>query len=261
MKLGVTFTATALVLALTACQTTEDQRQQVAHASGCTTPLPQNLEITQPGADVPADLAGFVGKWGNGKWDGKLCHTLVVLGVNQGGNASAIYSWGTYAGWDVTQGNSRRVGTIENGKLTLERFGNGAEAAYWFEGDALRGSYTNARGDISLVKLTKLDVVAMSEATNADDIIGTFNGTWSNEHGNGGAFSLTVQKAADGNGYFASGRWGETGAMRARLLFDAEENSWRGKGKNADLSFKMANGKLSGTFYNRKHSVSGKFAF
>lgn len=119
------------------------------------TPLPNSLEITPPDSNLPADTARFVGIWSNGKWDDKLCHTLAVLSLDADGSAEAIYSYGTYAGWNIRKAEYfKSQGTIADGKLTLETFRNGAKAVYWFSGDDLKGSYTNSNGGTSWVTLT-----------------------------------------------------------------------------------------------------------
>ena len=146
-----------MLIALGACQTAGGSGQKVASTSACTTPLPENVEIAQPTDTVPPQLAKFAGTWGHGKWDGKLCHTLVVQRVTSAGNVRAIYSWENYSGWNAHEGNSQHVGSIADGKLTLERFDNGADVTYWFEGDTLMGSYVNASGARSIITLSKLE--------------------------------------------------------------------------------------------------------
>src|SRR5262249_6556524 len=67
-----------------------------AQAKDCTreTPLPDDVKITPPGANVPADLAGFAGAW-TGIWDGEICTALVVEELFANGVARVVYSRGT----------------------------------------------------------------------------------------------------------------------------------------------------------------------
>src|SRR5262245_27174873 len=67
-----------------------------AQAKDCTreTPLPDDVKITPPGANVPADLAGFAGAW-TGIWDGDICTAFVVEEVFPNGVARVVYSRGT----------------------------------------------------------------------------------------------------------------------------------------------------------------------
>lgn len=135
---------------LTSCQTT----QTASNPVNCyeETPLPSDLEITIPTEDVPAELARFSGVWGDGAWDGKLCHTLVVQSIDKYGNVITIYSTGDYASMDAEY--NKIPGIIKNGRLVLSTFPNGAETSYWFVGDLLEGSYIRENIN-STVTLTK----------------------------------------------------------------------------------------------------------
>src|SRR5262245_5649932 len=73
-----------------------------ARTKGClrATPLPTDITITPPAADVPADVAGFSGAWG-GIWTGPTgaggpCTTLVVEEVFANGYARVVYSIGVF---------------------------------------------------------------------------------------------------------------------------------------------------------------------
>ena len=123
----------------------------------CTTPLPRNMEVVAPTPTTPVEFAKFVGVWGGGKWDDKLCHTLVVESVDPRGNVRAIYSYGTYEGWDIHNADwFRPTGTIKGGVLKLTTFRNGAEVTYRMEGDSLSGEYLR-RGNVSLVDLVRVE--------------------------------------------------------------------------------------------------------
>jgi len=120
------------------------------------TPLPQPVPMNQPSEDVPNEISRFFGVWSNGKWNEKLCTTLAVTSVDAAGNAKAIYSYGTYAGWNIQQPNQFETsGEITNDRLRLETFGNGADVSYWFSDGKLKGTYTR-NDNTSYVTLTKI---------------------------------------------------------------------------------------------------------
>lgn len=122
-------------------------------AEECSTPLP-DYQVTPADATVPVEFARFLGRWSNGRWDGKLCGQLVVESVDAYGNVVAIYSHGTYSGWRIDEpGSFRTPGKIVDGKLHLAKFRNGAKASYWLIGDTLKGDYRNAGGKHSYIEL------------------------------------------------------------------------------------------------------------
>ena len=117
-------------------------------ADSCISPLPK-YKITTPAEEMPKDISRFVGVW-NGYWEDNdkdaLCHTLVVKKVALKGKKIkvwAIYSHGTYAGWDINKGNySSYKGRIKDNKLTL-KLKNGRSVSYQFtsDNDILVGIY------------------------------------------------------------------------------------------------------------------------
>ncbi|MDR7550090.1 MAG: hypothetical protein QN131_09170 [Armatimonadota bacterium] len=62
-------------------------------------PLPANLRIQRPGADVPANRAAFSGVW-VGKWDNALDTALTVAEFTPLG-VTAVYSWGVAPQWRI----------------------------------------------------------------------------------------------------------------------------------------------------------------
>src|SRR5207248_3405356 len=59
---------------------------------GFRTPLPDDVAIRTPAAEVPAEFAAYSGAW-TGKWVGGRAHTLIVEGI-EGRSARLVYSWG-----------------------------------------------------------------------------------------------------------------------------------------------------------------------
>lgn len=125
--------------------------------AACSTPLPDDVDVVQPDSSVPAAYARFVGKWGDAKWDGKLCHTLVVESVDAEGNATVVYSYGVYTPWDIYEADwVRTLAEVSDEELQLDRFSNGARATYWFSDDKLKGKYLRGGGR-SNITLSRID--------------------------------------------------------------------------------------------------------
>jgi hypothetical protein len=62
-------------------------------------PLPADLQIIPPGADVPAGHAAFSGVW-SGRWEGTLDTALVVQQIAQP-EVSTVYAWGVAPSWNI----------------------------------------------------------------------------------------------------------------------------------------------------------------
>ena len=123
-----------------------------ALAGTCETPLPDDVNIETPAANVPPEHAKFSGIWGDGKWNGKLCNTLIVEEVRDNGEVKTVYSWGTYSGWSIQKGSNRWYGKIENNKLILK--GGGITVTYWFSDGQLKGTY-KTRNSTSRITLSR----------------------------------------------------------------------------------------------------------
>jgi len=120
---------------------------QAAVAREChrETPLPVDVHLTAPGAEVPEAVARFAGAW-NGAWvdDGKdvLCHTLVVEEVLTNGYARVIYSVGTRVEWNPIPHFWRTTGRIVDGALRFTApVANPPRLAYRLVGETLQGTY------------------------------------------------------------------------------------------------------------------------
>ena len=100
------------------------------------------MNIRTPAADVPEKYAGFLGRWGPGKWDGELCHVLVVESIDSEGEAEVIYSWGISERWNIKQaGWVRNIGRVVGFKLKMKQPYNEDRVNYWLDGDMLYGRY------------------------------------------------------------------------------------------------------------------------
>jgi CubicO group peptidase (beta-lactamase class C family) len=121
------------------------------------TPLPTNVRLITPGAEVPEAFARFAGAW-IGAWrDQKerrvLCHTLVIEEVLPNGYSKVIYSIGTHAAWNIRQPNFWRVtGRIVDGVLRFHLPVTARPSlAYRFDGETLLGT-----GRVSRVSLARI---------------------------------------------------------------------------------------------------------
>jgi dienelactone hydrolase len=82
-------------------------------------PLPTDLSIKSPAADVPAEDAAFSGAWGDGAWDGSTPTALVVEQVNENGAAKVIYARGATEYPKIAAHWLRLTGRIEDHCLTI----------------------------------------------------------------------------------------------------------------------------------------------
>jgi dienelactone hydrolase len=133
-----------------------------ARAQDLTIPLPADLTVESPSADVPVSLARFAGAWARGAWDGVLAHVLVVEAVDASGRARVVYALGDAADGSVTRGYRRTTGRIVADLLTLA-LREGVSVQYRLAGDALNGTYTSSRrrSTVVLARVALPEVLAV----------------------------------------------------------------------------------------------------
>jgi hypothetical protein len=73
-------------------------------------PLPKNINIVAPPADLPREIAAFSGKW-TGKWDAVLNSVLIVEEINDK-EAKVILAQGNYPPWPVEAGYRRIIARV-----------------------------------------------------------------------------------------------------------------------------------------------------
>jgi pimeloyl-ACP methyl ester carboxylesterase len=118
-------------------------------------PLPDDIVLTPPSANVPADIAIFAGAWGGDAWGGTLPHVLVVERVNSDGTAEAVYAYGNNTNGTIKAGWRRYTGIISNGRLHFV-FPSGPVIDYTVNKDgSLFGRYV-FREMPSYVRLTRI---------------------------------------------------------------------------------------------------------
>lgn len=119
----------------------------------CTTPLPSDVVKASPG---DSGRGAFLGVWGNGMWDGKLCHTLAVESLSGEGAAIVVYSYGAYPAWNIkAPGFYRLEGKFEGDTLHLDFPSIRARAEYKLANGSLQGQYFSASGPVAIVLTRK----------------------------------------------------------------------------------------------------------
>ena len=116
-----------------------------ASAEQCETPLPDDIDIQAPAADVPPEQAKYSGHWGNGSWDGDFCNTLIVETIDSSGKAKVIYGWGTPSHRKFKEGFVRVKAKFSGDKLKMW-FTGSREAQYQLDGDKLKGKFYSRYG-------------------------------------------------------------------------------------------------------------------
>ena len=123
-------------------------------AEECSTPLPS--DISYPSQQAEVGNRALIGVWGNAKWDGLLCHTLVVESVTAENKAVVIYSHGVYAGWNIrAPGFYRQGGSIDGATLYLDFPQIKARAEYRIVDGKLHGKYVTQQGVSSIIMSRK----------------------------------------------------------------------------------------------------------
>ncbi|MFN3259777.1 MAG: hypothetical protein ACE37J_04375 [Pikeienuella sp.] len=152
----------ALGLALTGCA---PKRQEAAGptpydrtvVNDCyTVDLFTVAKVETPGPDVPAEWAGFSGKWGSAAWDGKWCHDLHILKIAASGEVDLMDLHAPYEPWAKPATAFRRKGFItKEGRL---RVSYGAVIAeYWLENGRLYGLRKEGSGELRIAMLPRVN--------------------------------------------------------------------------------------------------------
>lgn len=122
------------------------------------TPLPNDLRVVPPGADVPPSVARFAGAWSGAWLDSRgteaQCNTLVVEEVHANGYARVVYGVGASPTTGSGRANFwRMTGRHVDGTLRFDLPAVGRNAlAYRFDGAQLVGTY-NDGGSVRLDRI------------------------------------------------------------------------------------------------------------
>lgn len=92
--------------------------------------------------EVPAEWKAFLGHWGPGKWDGKLCHELVVEEIRADGVVRIADLQGWYTPWNRWPTAFRREARFqEDGSLRVDQ-GRMGVSTYRLVDGVLYGAYS-----------------------------------------------------------------------------------------------------------------------
>lgn len=124
-----------------------------ARSQNCSTPLPSDVVVAAPAAtDGPQ---AFLGVWGDGQWQGVLCHTLVVETLSADNTAVVVYSHGAYPAWNIRAPGFVRVpGQIRDGTLHIAFPNGSARVEYRIVDGKLQGRYIT-RSNVATAVLTR----------------------------------------------------------------------------------------------------------
>lgn len=121
-------------------------------ASCYTVDLYDPVPVEEPGPEVPAEYAQFLGSWENGAWDGEWCHDLLIFRVEANGRVHLLDMHAPYEKYGLSPTVFQRTARIhDDGTL---RFAYGTETRrYRLERNILvgerRGGY--GRMEVALV--------------------------------------------------------------------------------------------------------------
>lgn len=121
-----------------------------------------DVDIVQPGPEVPAEYHGFVGAWQKGAWDGKWCHDVLISEVRADGSVELFEMHAPYVEWgQPASAFKRRARIDENGNM---RFRYGTETiSYTLVDGSLHARRSGRFGDLAAV-LVNGDSVARDAA-------------------------------------------------------------------------------------------------
>ncbi len=105
--------------------------------------------IQKADATVPKKWTRFLGHWGNGSWDGVVCHDIRIVDVRPDGTAEVVSMHAPYAPWgQFATAYTRNARFVAEDKL-LVRSGI-SERLYWIGPDGhMRAVRTNPSGYVT----------------------------------------------------------------------------------------------------------------
>lgn len=124
-----------------------------ALAEECSTPLPS--DVIRPRQEATEGNRAFIGVWGSAKWDGVLCHTLVIESLPSENVAAVVYSHGVYARWNIrAPAFVRFTAQISDGVLRADFPTVNARVEYRLVDGKLEGKYFTRSG-VSTISLAR----------------------------------------------------------------------------------------------------------
>ena len=124
-----------------------------AASQACDTPLPSDVVLPSAG---PTERSAMLGRWGDAKWDGVLCHTLVVESMPTDTTAVVVYSHGVNAGWNIrAPGFFRLQGKFDGNTLHLDFPAIKSRVEYRLVNGKLHGEYVTPQSKSTIVLNSK----------------------------------------------------------------------------------------------------------
>lgn len=111
--------------------------------------------IQDPDLAVPKKWRKFLGHWGNGAWDGIVCHDIRIVDVRQDGTAEVVSMHAPYEPWgQFATAYTRNARFVAEDKLLVS---NGtSDRLYWIGGDGrMRAVRTNPSGYVTATLVKK----------------------------------------------------------------------------------------------------------
>jgi len=105
--------------------------------------------IQKPDVAVPEKWRKFLGQWGNGSWDGVVCHDLRVIDVRTDGTAEVVSMHAPYEPWgQYATAYTRNARFVGEDKLLVNS--GGSERLYWIGADGrMRAVRRNPSGYVT----------------------------------------------------------------------------------------------------------------
>jgi len=105
--------------------------------------------IQKPDVAVPKKWRQFLGQWGNGSWDGVVCHDLRVVDVRTDGTAEVVSMHAPYEPWgQYATAYTRNARFVSEDKLLV--MDGLSERLYWIGADGqMRGVRRNPDGYVT----------------------------------------------------------------------------------------------------------------
>lgn len=113
-------------------------------------------KVEAPGKDVPAEWAGFSGKWGSAAWDGKWCHDLHILKIAASGEVDLMDLHAPYDPWAKPATAFRRKGRMtKEGRLRVTY--GAVVVEYWLENGRLYGLRKEGTAELRIAMLPRVN--------------------------------------------------------------------------------------------------------
>ncbi len=106
-------------------------------------------KVEEPRPEVPAEWNQLLGVWGKAAWEGKWCHDLHVLNIQEDGTVEVMELHAPYEPWGKPATAFRRKARMtEDNHLRMVY--SGVEVDYWLENGRLYGLRKEGGGQMRI---------------------------------------------------------------------------------------------------------------